>query len=158
MTPNLLLLVASALLALLGGLFALLLLQRGWTGAVRADANTLTQLTLGHKAGGLTLGPLEAPAQNIMQLVKRSGQTVGANSPREDTPKPVAAKPTPPVDNELSNPIFQSSEVLDIDILDEDDPFAMQDGDGQTSSARPSRPCPPRSSAPTISVAWSAKA
>ncbi|MEB3734225.1 hypothetical protein ULF88_09240 [Halopseudomonas pachastrellae] len=44
--------MASALLALLGGLFALLLLQRGWTGAVRADANTLTQLTLGHKAGG----------------------------------------------------------------------------------------------------------
>jgi phosphomannomutase/phosphoglucomutase len=135
-TPNLLLLVASALLALLGGLFALLLLQRGWTGAVRADANTLTQLTLGHKAGGLTLGPLEAPAQNIMQLVKRSGQTVGANSPREEAPKPVAAKPAPPVDNELSNPIFQSNEVLDIDILDEDDPFAMQDGDGQANSAQ----------------------
>ncbi|MGI3128844.1 phosphomannomutase/phosphoglucomutase [Halopseudomonas pachastrellae] len=134
-TPNILLLVTSALLALLGGLFALLLLQRGWSAAVRADANTLTQLTLGHKAGGLALGPLEAPAQNILQLVKRSGQTVGANNPRAEAAKPAAAKPVQPADNELSNPIFQPTEVLDIDILD-DDPFAMQDADDNVTSAQ----------------------
>ncbi|MEH6567337.1 MAG: phosphomannomutase/phosphoglucomutase [Halopseudomonas sp.] len=134
-----LLLVGAALLALLGGLFGMLWLQRSWTRSLRADTHTLTQLTLGHKAAGLRLSPLEPLAQNIMQLVKRSGQTLGASPKREEAaPAPVAAKKS---NENLTDPLFQSTEILDIDILDDGDPFAMSDA--PEAPAAPSAPALP---------------
>ncbi len=136
-----LLLVGAALMSLLGGLFGMLWLQRSWTQSLRADTHTLTQLTLGHKAAGLLLSPLEPLAQNIMQLVKRSGQTLGASPKRDDAPAPVKADKAPAKAAEnFTDPLFQDNEILDIDILDDGDPFAMSDA-GDT--AAPSAPAIP---------------
>ncbi len=137
-----LLLVGAALLALLGGLFGMLWLQRSWTQSLRTDTHTLTQLTLGHKAAGLLLSPLEPLAQNIMQLVKRSGQTLGASPKRDDAPAPPnKADKTPSRGAEsLTDPLFQDNDILDIDILDDGDPFAMSDA---SSPAAPSGPAIP---------------
>ena len=116
---NPLLLLAAALLALFGLLLGLWWLQRSWTASVHADANVLTQLTQGHKAAGLRLGPLKPVGQSIMQLAKGTGRTLGPNPERE---KPVAAASEP-----LVNPLFQNNDILDIDIIDgdPDDAFGL---------------------------------
>ncbi|MDY3197270.1 MAG: phosphomannomutase/phosphoglucomutase, partial [Pseudomonadaceae bacterium] len=54
--PNPLWLAGAILLALAGALASLLYLQRIWERALAADAETLEQLTRGHKAAGLALG------------------------------------------------------------------------------------------------------
>lgn len=118
--PNPLVLLAAVLLALAGALASLLLLQRSWNQALAADAQTLEQLTQGHKAAGLRLGPLEPLAQSIMQLVSRGRQTPAA---------PVASqpvRPTPPVADSAAAPLPPLEDVLDIDILDDlpDEPMA----------------------------------
>ncbi len=113
-------LAGAALLALAGALAALLWLQREWTSALQTDASTLDQLTLGHKAAGLKLGPLEPVGQSIMRLASRSGQKLGPNPETYREPAaPVSAKPT-------TRPAIASEpEILDIDILDGEDPFDM---------------------------------
>ena len=136
-----LLLVGAALLALLGGLFGMLWLQRSWTSSLRTDSHTLTQLTLGHKAAGLELSPLEPLAQNIMQLVKRSGQTLGASPKREDAPA-VETKARKKAGDNLTNPLFQDTDILDIDIdiLDDGDPFAMSETGAPAAPSIPALP------------------
>lgn len=119
--PNPLLLLAAILLALAGALASLLFLQRSWSKALNADADTLDQLTRGHKAAGLQLGPLEPLAQRIMQLASQSAPRQPSPQP-EDRPRaataaaaPVAEEALPPVDD-----------VLDIDFLDELDDLALE--------------------------------
>ncbi|WP_341709015.1 phosphomannomutase/phosphoglucomutase [Halopseudomonas sp.] len=115
--PNMLMLGIAALVALVGLMLGLSLLHRSWTRALRADANTLTQLTLGNKAGSIQLGPLEPLPQNIQQLLKRAPESNGA-----DTRAPQGTAAEQPVAAQ------QDGDVLDIDILD-DDPFNMQNPD-----------------------------
>lgn len=114
-------LFGAALLALAGSLAGLLLLQRMWTRTLQEDAATLNQLTLGHKAAGLKLGPLEPVGHSIMRLARRNGQTVGPNPEalREPTAAPAPAK-TPARPATPAEP-----DILDIDILDGEDPFDM---------------------------------
>src|SRR5690606_40374200 len=90
--PNPLVLLAAVLIALAGALASLLFLQRSWTRALNADAQTLEQLTQGHKAAGLRLGPLEPLAQRIMQLANRARQGVTNETGKPATP---AAAPEP---------------------------------------------------------------
>ncbi|SER82854.1 hypothetical protein [Halopseudomonas bauzanensis] len=118
--PNPLVLLAAVLLALAGALASLLLLQRSWNQALAADAQTLEQLTQGHKAAGLRLGPLEPLAQSIMQLVSRGRQAPVA--PAASQP----VRPTPPVADSAAAPLPPLEDVLDIDILDDlpDEPMA----------------------------------
>ncbi|EZQ18259.1 phosphomannomutase [Halopseudomonas bauzanensis] len=118
--PNPLVLLAAVLLALAGALASLLLLQRSWNQALAADAQTLEQLTQGHKAAGLRLGPLEPLAQSIMQLVSRGRQAPAA--PAASQP----VRPTPPVADPAAAPLPPLEDVLDIDILDDlpDEPMA----------------------------------
>src|SRR5690606_37171690 len=85
--PHPLWLAGALLLALAGALASLLYLQRTWERALAADAETLEQLTRGHKAAGLALGPLEPVAQRIMQLASQ-------NANRQASP---AREPAPPV-------------------------------------------------------------
>ncbi|WP_185267946.1 phosphomannomutase/phosphoglucomutase [Halopseudomonas xiamenensis] len=110
--PNPLLLAGAILLALAGALASLLVLQRSWSRALAADSDTLQQLTRGHKAAGLQLGPLEPVAQDIMALATRASQ---APVSRPATAPAVA--PTTPVTMEEALPPLD--DVLDIDILDE---------------------------------------
>ncbi|SDU35478.1 phosphomannomutase [Halopseudomonas salegens] len=127
---NPLLLLAAAVIALLASVIALLALQSSWSRKLKADADTLCQLSEGHKAAGLELGPLEPAAQCIMNLARNSGRTVGPSPKREAAPATT---------EELQNPIFQSDDVLDIDIVEEDsDPFTNND-DSMDASA-PSLP------------------
>ncbi len=129
---NPLLLLAAAVIALLASALALLVLHNNWTRQLKTDADTLKQLAEGHKAAGLSLGPLESVAQSIMALARNTGKTVGP-SPKRDAPPP------PPEDEALQNPIFQSDDVLDIDIIEGDsDPFVNSE-DAMDSSA-PSLP------------------
>ena len=107
--PNPLVLLTAVLLALAGALASLLLLQRSWNQALAADARTLEQLTQGHKAAGLRLGPLAPLAQSIMQLVSRTRQVPATPAATQPVPPPAAAAaPLPPLED-----------VLDIDILDD---------------------------------------
>ena len=120
--PNPLFLFGAILLALAGALASLLFLQRSWTRALEADADTLDQLTRGHKAAGLQLGPLEPVAQSIMQVASR-------NAVRQPNPAPqpaAAARGAPdraPASTAAAEPAKQElpplDDVLDIDFLDE---------------------------------------
>lgn len=120
---NPLLLLAAALLALLGLVAGLWLLQRSWTAWLSADVEVLTQLTQGHKAAGLQLGPLVPVGQSIMQLARGNGRTLGPSPERETAGTKVAK----PIIQELpDNPAFVHQDILDIDIVDSDeDAFGM---------------------------------
>ncbi len=120
---NPLLPLAGIIIALLGLLGALLVLQRQWTRSLQSDADTLMQLARGHKVAGVALGPLEAVAATIMQLAQMAGRNLGA-TPRQDEPPREAAAATP-----LAVPLAGEPDlVLDIDILDpEETPFDMAD-------------------------------
>lgn len=118
--PNPLLPLAAILLALAGALAGLLLLQRSWTRALQADAETLDQLTRGHKAAGLQLGPLEPVAQSILQLAKRSSATPPASAPAAAATPAATATARPAATAEPYLPPLD--EVLDIDFLDEPEP------------------------------------
>ena len=120
--PNPLFLFGAILLALAGALASLLFLQRSWTRALEADADTLDQLTRGHKAAGLQLGPLEPVAQSIMQVASR-------NAVRQPNPAPqpaAAARGAPDralASTAAAEPAKQElpplDDVLDIDFLDD---------------------------------------
>ena len=119
--PNPLLLLAAILLALAGALASLLFLQRSWNRALSADAETLEQLTRGHKAAGLQLAPLESVAQRIMQLASHS-------APRQ--PSPAHTSASEPTSRETPAPVEQLpplDDVLDIDFLD-DQPMELPTG------------------------------
>lgn len=113
--PNPLVLLAAVLIALAGALASLLFLQRSWTRALNADAQTLEQLTQGHKAAGLRLGPLEPLAQRIMQLANRARQSVTNETSRPATP---AAAPEP-AEPPTAAPLPPLEDVLDIDMVDD---------------------------------------
>lgn len=123
-------LAGAALLALAGALAALLWLQREWTRSLQVDAATLNQLTLGHKAAGLKLGPLEPVGQSIMSLASRSGQKVGPNP--EVVREPAAAPKHVPAPHP---PVLAEPEILDTDILDGEGPFDMTGTQTQVSAA-----------------------
>lgn len=126
---NPLLLLAAAVIALLASTLALLVSHNNWARQLNTDAETLGQLADGHKAAGLSLGPLEPVAQRIMALARNTGKTLGP-SPKRETPPPAEV---------LQDPIFQSDDVLDIDIIEDDnDPFA-DSGDAMDANA-PSLP------------------
>lgn len=121
---NPLLLLGAILLALLGLLVGLWQLQRSWSIRLKADADVLLQLTHGHKAAGLQLGPLVPVGQSIMQLASGSGRNLGPSPERESTgtkpSRPIAAKPQ-------DSALLQHKDILDIDIVDaaDDDAFGL---------------------------------
>lgn len=122
---NPLLLLGAALLALFGLMLGLWQLQRSWTARLNADAQVLMQLTLGHKAAGLQLGPLVPVGQSVMQLASGSGRTLGPSPERDDTGRrPSRAAADPPQDGVA----LPHQDILDIDIIDSDDnAFGMAD-------------------------------
>ncbi|PKM29697.1 MAG: phosphomannomutase/phosphoglucomutase [Gammaproteobacteria bacterium HGW-Gammaproteobacteria-11] len=117
------LLPMSAILLVLAGLIAgLLWLQRSWARSLKSDAEVLLQLTQGHKVAGLQLGELEPLAQRVMQLATSKGQKSPPSPEREgkNNPQKPATEEVP------ADPIFQSHDILDIDIIDgDDDAFGM---------------------------------
>ena len=109
--PNPLLLLGAILLALAGALASLLFLQRSWSRALEADADTLEHLTRGQKAAGLQLGPLEPLAQRIMHLASQS-------VPRQPSPA-TPSKPEASVVEAADEDLPPVDDVLDIDFVDD---------------------------------------
>ena len=122
-----LLLALAGVLALLGSLIGLYLLQTRLQSRLHADVSQLGQMIQEIAAGKavksftLSLAPLDALAQALTRLPKRKSDNVASNA----TPKAAPAAPSMQVD-EGHEPLFQDTDILDIDILDEDlDPFGL---------------------------------
>ena len=120
--PMTLALLAFAL-ALGGALGGLYLYQRSVQRRLDGDTSQLNQLVQelstgkAVKAFSLSLPPLHYLAQNLSRLPRRAQEPV-AKRPEPDAsaaPSTVAAKPA-----DLIDPLFQDSDILDIDILDDD--------------------------------------
>ena len=119
-----LLLGLAALLALGGALLGLALVHSGLQRRLHKDVLQLGQLVKELSAGkavkafSLSLPALDSLAQTLARLPRRAAETVATGN-RSDTPDPAnsgaAHKPA-----DLSDPLFQDTDILDIDILDED--------------------------------------
>ncbi|QRY80333.1 phosphomannomutase/phosphoglucomutase [Pseudomonas sp. PDNC002] len=126
----------AALLALAGALLGLYLAQGAMQRRVSKDAQALGQFIqelAGQrtaKAPELSLPSLQALAQALARQPRRKTETNGASAPvaapatpAQPTPAPavaVASAPGAASDAPLVDPLFQSTDILDIDILDED--------------------------------------
>ena len=117
-----------ALLIALGGLvFALNVLQGSLYRRLRADvlqlAQMIQELSAGKavKASSLSLPALDLLARNLARLPARKSES--ATAKETGTRNASAAKPAKPAQinpTDLVNPLFQDTDILDIDILDDD--------------------------------------
>ena len=113
----------AALLALGGALIGLILVQGALQGRVNRDARQLglmlKELSAGKsvKTFNLSVPALDALAQSLVRLPRRSSE--GSSTTTKGT---VAAPAAQPVAKpaERVDPLFQDTDILDIDILDED--------------------------------------
>jgi len=113
----------AALLALGGALIGLILVQGALQGRVNSDARQLGQMLKELSAGksvkafSLSVPALDALAQSLARLPRHSSE--GSNTPLKGTAAaPVAQPAARPA--ELVAPLFQDTDILDIDILNED--------------------------------------
>ncbi|MDN6856653.1 phosphomannomutase/phosphoglucomutase [Pseudomonas sp. CAN2814] len=123
----------AALLALVGGLLGLYLAQSAMQRRVSKDAHALGQFIqelAGQrtaKAPELSLPSLQVLAQALARQPRRKTETNGASVPAAAPAAP--AQPAPAMvevgapakaEASLVDPLFQNTDILDIDILDED--------------------------------------
>ena len=113
----------AALLALGGALIGLILVQGALQGRVNSDARQLGQMLKELSAGksvkafSLSVPALDALAQSLARLPRRSSE--GSTTTTKGTVAAPAAQPAAKP-AELVDPLFQDTDILDIDILDED--------------------------------------
>ena len=136
------LLLVAGLLALVGALVGVYLTQSGLQHRLRTDARQLAQLvselTSGKtiKAFSLSLPALDNLAQLLAHLSRRKPEAAAAAAAPANSPA-VASTPAPA---SFADPLFQDTDILDIDILDED-----QDLLGlEQSPAKPQAPAAPQ--------------
>ena len=123
----------AALLALVGSLLGLYLAQSAMQRRVSKDAQALGQFVqelAGQrtaKAPELSLPSLQALAQALARQPRRKTETPGASAPSAPAapaqPIPAATAASAPAaatESPLVDPLFQNTDILDIDILDED--------------------------------------
>ena len=111
----------GALLALAGALIGLMLTRNHLLGRLRGDvqqlASMLQELSSGKsvKAFSLHFAALDGLAQSLARMPrpKQEASRHEAGSPPKTAPQ--ESKPAP-----LADPLFQATDILDIDILDED--------------------------------------
>lgn len=112
----------AALLALAGALLGLMLTRNHLLGRLRGDvqqlASMLQELSSGKsvKAFSLHFTALDGLAQSLARLprTKQEASRNEAGSP------PITAPSAAPKPVQLADPLFQATDILDIDILDED--------------------------------------
>ena len=135
------LLLVAGLLALAGALVGLYLTQSGLQHRLRADARQLAQLvselTSGKtvKAFSLSLPALDNLAQLLAHLSRRKQESAPAGPASNATP---ASAPAPA---NFADPLFQDTDILDIDILDEDQDLL---GLEQSPAMPQTQPIPPQ--------------
>lgn len=136
-------LVLAGILSLLGSLIGLYLLQAGLQRRLLADVQQLSQMLQTVAAGKavksftLSLPPLDALAQALARLPQRKSES-------PDTP-PAPSSSVPPGEpaTAAGGPLFQDTDILDIDVLEDDqDPFGLGQP-AQTSSSAPAERIPP---------------
>lgn len=121
----------AALLALAGALLGLYLAQSAMQRRVSKDAQALGQFIqelAGQrtaKAPELSLPSLQALAQALARQPRRKAETNGASTPAAAPVQPAPAvavtrAPAAAAEPPLVDPLFQNTDILDIDILDED--------------------------------------
>lgn len=118
-------LILAALLALAGSLFGLQLVLGSQQRRLRQDVLQLSRLVQELSAGKaikpptLSLPALDALAKSLVRMPRRPPAPAAGAAPVSPAPAPVAAsrqaKPT-----EFVDPLYQDTDILDIDILDED--------------------------------------
>ena len=120
-------LALAGLLALLGGLLGLLLLHTDLHKRLHADVLQLAQLVQELAAGkavkafSLRLPPLDSLAQTLARLPRRAAPAAAAAATSNEASPQASATPAAPAASEpLVEPLFQDTDILDIDILDED--------------------------------------
>ncbi|KIQ01011.1 phosphomannomutase/phosphoglucomutase [Pseudomonas sp. BIGb0408] len=118
------LLVLALLVALAGALAGLYLVNRRLLQRLDSDTSQLTQLVKELSAGkavkafSLSLPALHDLAQSLSRLPRRAQESVAVRPDVTASQQPsssVAAKPA-----DFVNPLFQDTDILDIDILDDD--------------------------------------
>ncbi|CAD5106295.1 Phosphoglucosamine mutase [Pseudomonas carbonaria] len=121
------LLAPAVLLALGGALLGLFLLLRGQQRRLRDDVEQLGQmlreLSSGKtvKAFSLRLPELNLLAQTLARLPRPTAATSNGNGKDKSATAPERPEAPQPVrTSELVDPLFQDTDILDIDILDED--------------------------------------
>ena len=124
-----LLLGIAGLLALLGALVGLHLLTTQQQRKLQADALQLGQMLKDLNAGksikafSLSLPALDSLAQNLARTPRRAHEPAAAMpaSTTTNTSSPTrSAPPAPSAAQTMVDPLFQDTDILDIDILDED--------------------------------------
>src|SRR5690606_29330169 len=115
-------LAIAALLTLAGALLGLVLTRNHLLGRLRGDvqqlAGMLQELSSGKsvKAFSLHFAALDGLAQSLARLPRPKQEA--SKSEAGSTPITAAAAASKPV--QLADPLFQATDILDIDILDED--------------------------------------
>jgi phosphomannomutase/phosphoglucomutase len=117
-----LILAIAALLALAGALIGLTLTRNHLLGRLRGDvqqlASMLQELSSGKsvKAFSLHFAALDGLAQSLARLPRPKQEA--SRHEAGSSPNPAPAATSKPV--QLADPLFQATDILDIDILDED--------------------------------------
>ncbi len=120
----------AALLSLAGALAGLYLVHGGLQRKLREDVTQLGQLVQELSSGksvkpnSLRLPALDALAQSLARQLRRKPEPVAPSVGDERKASPATAPAAAPAKVieplELANPLFQDTDILDIDILDED--------------------------------------
>ena len=120
-----LLLAIAGLLALTGAIAGLYMLQSRLQQQLRADVlqlgQMLKELSAGKavKAFSLGLPALDTLAQNLARMPRRASEQANPAAAGSSATKPERTTAPTPV-NAMVDPLFQDTDILDIDILDED--------------------------------------
>lgn len=135
------LLVLAALIALAGAVTGLMLLNGSLQRRLHSDVMQLAQMIKELSAGkavkafSLSVPALDILAQTLARLPRRANESAAA--PERTPAKPAA--PSKPAD--LVDPLFQDTDILDIDILDEDqDLLGLEQTLAMTTQAAPKLP------------------
>lgn len=121
--PSLMILAIAGLLALAGALLGLMMTRNHLVARLRGDVQQLAglvqELSVGKsvKPFSLHFAALDGLAQNLARLSrpKQEASRQEAGSPTAPAKPVTAPQPAP-----LADPLFQATDILDIDILDED--------------------------------------
>ncbi|MFJ4144945.1 phosphomannomutase/phosphoglucomutase [Pseudomonas sp. NPDC089734] len=149
-SPSLLLPILAVIIALAGALLGLHLNERALQRRICEDARQLNQLLQELSDGkavkpfGLSLEALNGLAQALAQFSLRSHPTREAVSEESDASSTANSVSTPftAPDTQWTDPLFQDTDILDIDLLDENQDFLRSEHSPVMSS--------PESVAPTL--------
>ena len=118
------LLALALLVALAGAMAGLYLVNRRLQQRLNSDTSQLTQLVKELSAGkavkafSLSLPALHELAQSLSRLPRRAQDAVAVRPELAASPQPSSNAAAKPAD--FVNPLFQDTDILDIDILDDD--------------------------------------